>query len=218
MTIRGQIDGVKNNTVLGWAASVDERSGEYGLVMVEAVLDNGRSLGRVRADRFQAEVKQDDRGTGAHGFEIRLPSYLRSGGPFLVHVRAEAGGASFDLGQVVVLHGEAGDPAMQLGLHPQPDGDDLDAVLAYIRSVSLQVTLSHAEEVRAELGDAALVAYAFGRLLDRMPDRDAYESYAAALSMGVLDIKGFLAEILQSQEYRSRYGGLQPTGAAPTRL
>lgn len=213
MTIRGQIEGVKNNAIVGWAASVDDRSGEYGLVMVEAVLANGRSLGRVRADRVQAELKvepgqaatkPDDRGIGAHCFEIRLPSYLRSGGPFLVHVRAEAGGASLDLGQVSVLHGEAAHPAMQLASHPQPDSDDLDTVLAYIRSVSLQVTLSHAEEVRAELGDAALVAYAFGRLLDRMPDREAYESYTAGLSMGVLDTKGFLAEILQSAEYKSR--------------
>ena len=103
-----------------------------------------------------------------------------------------------------MLHGEAGDPGMQFDGHPQPSDADLDAALAYIRAVSLQVVLSHAEEVRAELGDTALIAYLFGRLLERMPDRDAYESYELGLKMGVLDAKGLLADILQSAEYRSR--------------
>lgn len=203
MTIRGYIDGVRNNAILGWAAMIDDRSGEYGLIAVEALLE-GKAIVRARADQFRADLKRDGIGTGRHAFEIRLPGFLRNGGPFLIQVCARAAGAAVELGQVVVLRGEAVEAAAHDEPSAEPNDADLDAVLAYIRSVSLQVVLSHAEDVRAELGDAVLVAYLFGRLLERMPDREAYESYVAGLTLGVLDTKGLMADILQSQEYKSR--------------
>lgn len=203
MTLRGYIDKVRNNAILGWAATIDDSSGEYGLVAVEALLE-GKVIVRARADQFRADLKREGIGAGRHGFEIRLPSYLRHGGPFAIQVRAIAGGATLDLGQIPVLHGEAGDPATQLDPSPQPGDAVLDAVLAHIRSVSLQVVLSHAEDVRAELGDAAMVAYLFGRLLERMPDQEAYENYVAGLTIGAFDARGLMADIMQSQEYKSR--------------
>ena len=202
MTIRGDIDGVRNNAILGWAATIDDRSGEYGLIAVEAVLE-GKAIVRARADQFRADLKRDGIGAGRHGFEIRLPAYLRNGGPFVIQVRARAG-AVVELGQVTVVRGEAVGAAARFESAPQSSDADLDAVLAYIRSVSLQVVLSHAEEVRAELGDTALVAYLFGRLLERMPDREAYESYVAGLTIGAFDVKGLMAEIMRSEEYKSR--------------
>jgi hypothetical protein len=203
MTIRGYIDAVRNNAIQGWAAAIDDRSGEHALIAVEALLE-GKGIVRARADQFRADLKRDGIGTGRHGFELRLPSYLRNGGPFLIQVCARGPGAAIVLGQVVVLRGEAVDAMAPRDEASRANEADLDAVLAHIRSVSLQVVLSHAEEVRAEVGDAALVAYLFGRLLERMPDREAYESYVAGLTLGVLDAKGLMAEILQSQEYKSR--------------
>lgn len=204
MTIRGYVDGVKNNVILGWAATIDDRSGDYGLIAVEALL-NGRSIARVRADQFRADLKRQGIGTGRHGFEIQLPSYLRNGGPFLIQVRtAVVAGSEVELGRMMVLRGEAIDPTAQIELSPPPSDANLDSMLTYVRSVSLQAILAGAEEVRAELGNAAVVAYLFGRLLERMPDQEAYASYLAALTTGVLDTRGLMTDILQSEEYRSR--------------
>lgn len=202
MTIRGSVDAVRDNIVLGWAAAVDDRSGECRLVVVE-VLVEGKVIAQVRADRFRADLKAGGIGTGAYGFEIPLPGSLRPSGLFVVEVRAGRE-PSVELGRVAVLHGEAAEFLRRLDMSPLPSDADLDSVLYYIRSVSYNIILRHAEEVRSELGDAALVAYLFGRLLERMPDRGAYENYRVALKLGQLDTKGFMAEILESQEYKSR--------------
>jgi hypothetical protein len=207
MTIRGRVEGVHDNRVIGWAAAVDERSRVYSVVAVEATVAD-RPVGRGRADRFRAELKRDGIGTGGHGFEIQLPTVFRHSGPVPVTVRAIGVGAPVALGTVVVFRG-ATSPVLLGPEHEAPPADaDLDIVLGYIRS------LAHAEEVQTELGNAALVAYLFGRLLERMPDREAYEGYQAALRLGALDARGLLAEIVQSAEYRSRERNPELPGSA----
>ena len=203
MTIRGQIDNVHDNRVIGWAASVDERSGTYAVVAAEAVVAD-QPVGRGRADRFRPDLKRSGIGTGGHGFEIQLPSTFRHAGAVPVTVRAVGVGPPVELGTVVVFRGETSRLRAGPELEPPPGDAGLDVLLGYIRSVSFSVLLAHAEEVQAELGNAALVAYLFGRLLERMPDREAYETYLAALRLGALDVRGLLAEIVQSTEYRSR--------------
>jgi hypothetical protein len=199
VTICGRIDTVRGNSVIGWAAALDERSRTYSVVAVEAVVAD-QAVGRARADRFRTDLKHDGIGTGGHGFEIQLPSTFRHAGPVPLTVRVLAAGAPVALGTVVAFRGEAS-PLLPSGeaQHP-PDDAGLDVILDYIRSVSHAVLLAHAEEVQAELGNAALVAYLFGRLLERMPDREAYENYQAALRLGALDARGLLAEIVQSSE------------------
>ncbi|MBV9758503.1 MAG: hypothetical protein JO047_15755 [Alphaproteobacteria bacterium] len=214
MTIRGRIEGVHDNRVIGWAAAVDERSGLYRVVAVEAMVGD-QPVGRGRADRLRAELKREGIGAGGHGFEIQLPTAFRHTGPVPLRVRAIGAGVPVELGTVVVFRGETSPLLAGPGLEPPPGDADLDIVLGYIRSVSHSVVLAHAEEVQAELGHAALVAYLFGRLLERMPDREAYESYQAALTVGALDARGLLVEIVQSAEYRSREAQPAAAGQRP---
>lgn len=203
MTIRGHIDEVSDNSVIGWAAAVDERSGAYSVVAVEATVAD-KAIGRIRADRFRADLKRDGIGSGGYGFEIQLPSALRHGGPFPVTVRAIGTGAPVDLGTVMVSRGRASWLRTVAELQAPPGDASLDVLLGYVRSVSHSVLLAHAEELQAELGNGALVAYLFGRLLERMPDRGAYETYRTALNVGALDARGLIEEIVQSPEFRSR--------------
>lgn len=209
MTIRGAIDGVRNNTVIGWAAAVDERSGAYSVVAVDASCAD-KPVAFARADRFRADLKRDGVGSGGHGFEIQLPSTFRHAGPLPVTMRAIGAGSPVKLGTVTVFRGEASTVLAGAELQPPPNDAGLDVLLGYVRSVSHSVLLAHAEQVQRELGNAALVAYLFGRLLERMPDREAYESYQAALGLGALDARGLMAEIVQSSEYQSR--DAQPIG------
>jgi hypothetical protein len=203
MTIRGQIDNVHDNRVIGWAAAVDEKSGAHRVIAVEAVVAD-QPIGRGRADRFRADLKRSGIGTGGHGFEIQLPTAFRHAGAVPVTVRAIGVSPPVELGTVVVFRGETSRLRAGPELEPPPSDADLDALLGYVRSISYSVVLAHAEEVQAELGNVALVAYLFGRLLERMPDREAYESYQTALRLRTLDTRGLLAEILQSTEYRTR--------------
>lgn len=211
MTICGYIEGVRKNSVVGWAAAVDQESGEYGLAAIEVLLE-GKTIARGRADRFRQDLKRDGIGSGGHGFEIPLPSVFLSGGPFALNVRASGPGAPIDLGHVLVLRGEAAELTNGDEIPRPPNGACLDWALAYIRSVSYDVLVANAEEVQADLGSAAAVAYLFGRLLERMPDRGAYESYVTGLSLQLLNIKAFAVDILQSEEYKTRERARQPDG------
>lgn len=204
MSIRGYLDTVRNNSVFGWAAEVYERSGEYGLAVVEVVLER-KVIARARADRFRADLKADGIGTGAHAFEIALPGIMRQGGPFVIEVRAVGTGPPVPIGRRVVVRGEASDAgfAKRLDPLPPPAEPSLDQMLEYVVSVSDAILLAQAEELRSELGNAALVAYLYGTLLQRMPEREAYDNYVMALNLRLFDTKAIWAEIVESEEYKS---------------
>lgn len=91
-SIRGRIDAVDGGMVFGWA--YDETHPEDRLEV--RILQGGREIGRVTADRPRADLQRLGVGQGAHAFACALPEGISAdvGGLTAVAVSARSGAES----------------------------------------------------------------------------------------------------------------------------
>jgi glycosyltransferase involved in cell wall biosynthesis/tetratricopeptide (TPR) repeat protein len=96
--IDGFVDDYEPAGVVGWAA---RRGGSSAPVEVELLVD-GVSATRVIADVQRADLAGVGRGTGRHGFRLRLPSGIFDDKPHLIEVREVSTQESLERGSRVV--------------------------------------------------------------------------------------------------------------------
>jgi hypothetical protein len=109
--IEGFVDGVVGGEIHGWARD----PGQPGRRVHVVALCQGEVVGEALADLPRADLTQEGRGDGRHGFRLRLPATLLDGAPRTVRLEAvaPAGRERLTRGEVEVRsRGEAEEDAI----------------------------------------------------------------------------------------------------------
>jgi hypothetical protein len=122
--IEGFVDDCVAGEIRGWAFDPDHPDRRMHVL----ALSHGRVVGETLADISRADLAQQGRGDGRHGFRIRLPAVLLDGERQTLQVKAVAGGtlAPLNRGEIVLEHSGEDMPAAAASGAGLPDAAPLE--------------------------------------------------------------------------------------------
>jgi glycosyltransferase involved in cell wall biosynthesis len=229
-SLDGRLDTATRDRISGWARDAAQPEEPVSLQL----LDNGKLIGRVLANRHRADLEQRGMGSGRFGFELRIPGGLAPHVRHVIQVRRAEDGQELPLSPRIIEAAGVFDPDMERSvaeaLASVEDRATQDRALAF---VTTQAALLLQRRAEADGGLSARQAYAQFRrrwgasapetvvdpgkralvVDDRVPDlaRDAGSQVIISHARALMRL-GYRVSFVASAEYMPDGGVLEAEG------
>jgi autotransporter passenger strand-loop-strand repeat protein len=139
----GRIDTVAPDRITGWAQDGDDPDVPVAL----QILDNGRLIARVLANRYRADLERAGIGRGRHSFDVAIPGGLSPLARHVIQIRRERDGA--ELGVPTVLEAASSfDAILQQTIEnavASVQAEERDTILSFFLRQAERLRQSHAD-------------------------------------------------------------------------
>lgn len=148
--LRGRLDEVSRVRIAGWAQ--DDRQPHQPVALL--VIDNGRLLDRVVANRYRPDLAAHGIGTGRHGFELAIEGGLPGLERHVIQVIRERDGTELLASPAIVERADAFDTSARAALRGVLDGIDnasaIDEAIATLQNEIDRLALRRHSDTKAD--------------------------------------------------------------------